>query len=125
MSTNGNISEPNSPTHSTLSNIIAPNSPIHNVTGTTSSSNILYTQNIGTSSNILNFTLNETIIQDGDTVTNQQGLNNSNIAITHTKFIDTNSLDVVDINADLLGTAFSMHDDEKSGPSSGLYSQIK
>ena len=70
MSTNGNISEPNSPTHSTTSNISAPNSPIHNVTGTTSSSNILYTQNIGTSSNILNFTLNETIIQDGDTVTN-------------------------------------------------------
>ena len=48
----------------------------------------------------------------------------SNIAITHTKFIDTNSEDVVDINADLVGEAVLLYNDENSGPTSILYKLV-
>ena len=95
-----------------------------NVTSNINHSNILNNQDLYSSSNIVNFTLNTSNVQTGHTITNQQGLNNSNIAITHTKFIDTNSDDVVNITADLLNEAITTYDDASGGLTSNLYSQI-
>ena len=82
------------------------------------------TQNLYNSSNIVNFTLNTSNVLTGHTITNQQGTNSSNVAVTHTKLIDTDNFDVVNINVDLLNKAVTTYDDVSSGPTSGLYSQI-
>ena len=86
-------------------------------------SNVLNTQHdLYNSSNIVNFTLQESITRDGFTITNQQGTNSSNFGITHTTFV-TNSSNVVNITEDLLQVV-QTYNDENSGPTSELYSQI-
>ncbi|NBP65972.1 MAG: hypothetical protein EBU66_15095 [Bacteroidetes bacterium] len=74
-------------------------------------------------SNIVNYTLNETITQPGYIITNQQGTNTSNEEITHTTFISTNTSNIININENLIATV-NTYNDELSGASSILYSQI-
>ena len=47
------------------------------------------------SSNIVNYTLNQTIIQPGYTITNQQGTNVNNQETTYTTFTSTNSSNII------------------------------
>lgn len=74
-------------------------------------------------SNIVNYTLNETITGDGYVITNQQGTNTSNQEITHTTFISTNTSNVINIDENLTAIV-NTYNDEISGRSSILYSQI-
>ena len=96
------------------------------------SNNIIVSSNMNTSnvfinnissSNIINFTLDETIVKPGFTIHNQQGTNSNNEEITHTTFISTNPANVVNITEDLLSVVNTTYD-ETSGPTSVLYSQI-
>jgi hypothetical protein len=74
-------------------------------------------------SNIINYTLNQTVIQPGYIITNQQGTNANNQEITQTTFTSTNTSNVINIAENLTGTV-NVYNDELSGASSNLYLQI-
>ena len=108
---NHNNDNDNSPNNNSPNN----NSPNNQNTG--NAYNDIY------NSNIVNYTLNQTVIQPGYIITNQQGTNTSNQEITYTTFTSTNTSNIININENLTGTV-NIYNDELSGLSSNLYLQI-
>ena len=75
---------------------------------------------------IINPTTNQTIIEPGLVIVNQQGTNADGSEITHTTFNTTDNVNnYANINENLVGQVTSYYDDELTGESSILINEIR
>jgi hypothetical protein len=122
-SSNSNSSNSNS-SNSNSSNSNSSNSTSSNSNSSNSNTNTTTSSTTSPNTDIINFTLNETINQPKVVIVNKQGTTADGTEVTHTTFTTTDTNNTVQINEDLLGTV-SEYDAGVNNPNKALLDEIK
>jgi len=126
MADNQNSSPPSSPTANSSSNSSSNSNSNSSSSSSSSSNNSSPQQPLVDDSNIVNFTLNETINGLGTVTTNQQGTTESGTDVTHTTLITRDDvISDIQITENLVGTVIEYDDRQNNSPSGLLLNDIK